>query len=76
MKTKDYNPSILEVKFAEVLHELQDEISRKLRDFVVLKSEYNIKLDNPVIEFQVIDKDGDEHSLVIKVIQRPDDHVN
>ena len=72
MITQDYNPSPIEVSFVQVLSELKDEISSKLANFEVYKIENNTQLDNPTIEFFLKDKDGDEHEIVLKVIQKPD----
>ncbi len=72
MKTKDYNPSILEVRFVDALNALKSEITKKLGDFEVTEIRSNKKLDNPTIEFIVKDRDGDPHALIVKVIQKPD----
>lgn len=72
MITQDYNPSPLEVRFVQVLSELKDEINVKLPNFDVYKIENNTQIDNPTIEFFLKDKDGDEHEIVLKVIQKPD----
>ena len=72
MITRDYNPSPLEVRFVQVLSELKDEINVKLSNFDVYKIENNTQIDNPTIEFFMKDKDGDEHEVVLKVIQKPD----
>jgi hypothetical protein len=76
MKTQDYNPSPIEVRFVEVLHELKDEISNKLENFDFYKIENDTTLDNPTIEFFLRDNDGDEHEIVLKVIQKPDNLVH
>ncbi len=72
MKTKDYNPSPIEVKFVEALKTLKSEISGKLTDFEIVDVQTNIRLDNPIAEFRLKDKDDDFHSLVVRVIQKPD----
>lgn len=72
MITKEYNPSPIEVRFVEVLCSLKDEINSKFANFDVVKIENNIKLDNPTIDFFLRDMDGDEHEIVLKVIQKPD----
>jgi len=72
MITKDYNPSPIEVRFVEVLCELKQEINEKLVNYDVLKIENNTKLDNPTIDFYLKDIDGDEHEVLLKVIQKPD----
>lgn len=72
MKTKDYNPSPIEVKFVEVLKMLKSEISEKMADLEIMDVQTNVKLDNPTAEFRFKDKDNDIHSLVVRVIQKPD----
>ena len=72
MKTATYNPSPLEVDFANVIHQLQDKIEANLTDNEIIKVENNINDDNPTLKFFLLDKDGDPHELVIKVIQVPD----
>lgn len=72
MITQNYNPSPIEVRFVEVLSELKDEINNKLVNFDVLKIENNTQLDNPTIAFYLKDNDGDEHEIVLKIIQKPD----
>lgn len=76
MITQDYNPSPIEVKFVEVLSDLKAEISSKLGIFEVYKIEKDTTLDNPTMEFFLRDKDGDQHEIVLKVIQKPDNLVN
>lgn len=72
MKTKDYNPSPIEVRFVEVLCELKDEINEKLVNFDVYKIENNTQLDNPTVDFHLKDSDGDNHEIIVKIIQKPD----
>jgi hypothetical protein len=52
MKTSSYNPSPLEVDFANALYILQKE--------------------NPQVRFHLLDKDGDPHEVVVRIIQIPD----
>ena len=73
MITQNYNPSPIEVQFVEILCELKDEINKKLTNFDVLKIENNTQLDNPTIDFYLKDIDGDEHEVILKVIQKPDE---
>lgn len=72
MITKEYNPSPIEVRFVEVINDLKDEINEKLQNYAIFKIESNIQLDNPTIDFFLTDSDGDEHEVVLKVIQKPD----
>jgi len=72
MITKDYNPSPIEVKFVEVLCELKNQINEKFGNYDVTRIENNSQLDNPTINFFLKDSDGDEHEVILKVIQKPD----
>ena len=76
MITQNYNPSPIEVRFVEVLCALKDEINKKLENFDVFKIENNTQLDNPTIDFYLRDKDGDEHEIILKIIQKPDNLNN
>ncbi|MTI23195.1 hypothetical protein E1176_19350 [Fulvivirga sp. RKSG066] len=72
MKTSKYNPSDLEVAFAQSLEDLKDDIQKKLPDNEIIKIENRIKEDNPLVKFYLLDNDGDPHEIVLKVIQTPD----
>lgn len=72
MKTSTYNPSPLEVDFANALYILQDQIQKHLQDNEVVKVESNIHRDNPMVKFSLLDKDGDPHEIVVRIIQIPD----
>lgn len=72
MITKEYNPSPIEVRFVEVLCDLKNEISDKLENFDLIAIENNTNLDNPTVDFHLRDMDGDEHEIILKVIQKPD----
>ena len=72
MKTSSYNPSALEVDFANALYVLQKEIEKNLHDNQVIHVESQIRRDNPMVKFSLLDKDGDPHEVVIRIIQIPD----
>jgi hypothetical protein len=72
MKTASYNPSPLEVDFANALYVLQKEIEKNLHDNQVIHVESNIRRDNPMVKFSLLDKDGDPHEVVVRIIQIPD----
>ena len=72
MKTSSYNPSSLEVDFANALIILQKEIQKHVQDNNIVNIESNIQRDNPMIKFSMVDKDGDPHEIVIRIIQIPD----
>jgi hypothetical protein len=72
MKTTSYNPSPLEVNFANALLSLQKELEKHLPDNQVIHVESNIRRDNPMVKFSLLDKDGDPHEIVVRIIQIPD----
>ena len=72
MKTSAYNPSPLEVDFATALHKLQQELEKNLSDNRIVHVESYVKRDNPMVKFSLIDKDGDQHEVVVRIIQIPD----
>lgn len=72
MKTSTYNPSPLEVDFANALRELQKEIEKYLHGNQIAKVENQLTRDNPMVRFNLVDKDGDPHEIVIRIIQIPD----
>jgi len=72
MKTSAYNPSPLEVDFANALLVLQKELEKKLQDNQIIHVESQIRRDNPMVKFSLLDKDGDPHEVVVRIIQIPD----
>jgi hypothetical protein len=72
MKTTSYNPSPLEVDMANALLILQDHIEKHLQDNKIIHAETDLKKDNPSVKLKLLDKDGDPHELVIKIVQIPD----
>lgn len=72
MKTSTYNPSPLEVDFANALYILQKEIEKHLQGNSVTNVETQLKRDNPMVRFSLVDKDGDPHEIVVRIIQIPD----
>ncbi|HYC83795.1 MAG TPA: hypothetical protein VEB86_01180 [Chryseosolibacter sp.] len=72
MKTDSYNPSSLEVDFANALYILQKELEKHLQYNTITNVETHLKRDNPMVKFNLIDKDGDPHEVVVRIIQIPD----
>ena len=72
MKTTSYNPSSIEVDMANALFLLQKEIEKHLLNNEIVHVESNIKRDNPMVKFNLLDKDGDPHEIVVRIIQIPD----
>jgi hypothetical protein len=72
MKTSTYNPSPLEVDFANSLYILQKEVEKHLQGNQVTNVELQLKRDNPMVRFSLVDKDGDPHEIVVRIIQIPD----
>jgi len=72
MKTASYNPSPLEVDFANALSFLQKELEKHLQHNQIVNVESQVKRDNPMVKFSLVDKDGDPHEIVVRIIQIPD----
>lgn len=72
MKTSLYNPSSLEVDFANALQILQKELEKHLENNVITHVENHLRKDNPMVKFSLVDKDGDPHEIVVRIIQIPD----
>lgn len=72
MKTVSYNPSSLEVDFANALIILQKEIQKHVQGNEITNVESHIQRDNPMVKFSLVDKDGDPHEIVVRIIQIPD----
>lgn len=73
MKTQNYNPSPLEKTFAEAILALQENIQEQLGSSIITNIKADLKADNPLIHFKLEDAEGDEHEIVIRIIQRIDD---
>jgi hypothetical protein len=74
MKTTAYNPSPLETEFARVLISLQQEIEKILVDKTITHSSTDLSQDNPTVRFHLLDKEGDRHVIMVKIVQTPDPH--
>jgi hypothetical protein len=73
MKTIEYNPSYLEIVVAEAIAEMHLHVDEKLKGTSrVIDIERHLKLDNPRIVFTLEDEDGDQHRIVVQVIQTLD----
>jgi hypothetical protein len=72
MKTPAYNPSPLEVDFANALFVLQKDIEKHLQNNEIVHVESNMNRDNPMIKFNLLDTDGDPHEIVLRIVQIPD----
>ena len=72
MKTDSYNPSPLEIDMANALFIVQKEIEKHLQNNEIVHVETSIKRDNPMVKFNLLDKDGDPHEIVIRIVQLPD----
>ena len=72
MKTTAYNPSPLEIDFANALITLEKELEKKLADNQIIHVETQVRRDNPMVKFSLLDRDGDPHEVVVRVIQIPD----
>lgn len=67
-----YNPSPLEVEFANIIEELRDQIEEKLNGNKIISIDKNSNVDNPLVRITLKDGEGDQHMLILKIIQKPD----
>ena len=75
MITTSYNPSKLEIELGEIIQELRPQIEEKLKDNVIEDIKFTSDKDNPDLILKLVDVDGDKHEVVLKIIQRPDQHL-
>ena len=57
---------------ANALFIVQKEIEKHLQNNQIVHVETNIKRDNPMVKFNLLDKDGDPHEIVVRIVQLPD----
>ena len=72
MITTIYNPSEIETELAEILASFKDQIENKLTSNSIKNISVRVNQDNPDLVLFLQDNDGDDHEVVIKIIQRPD----
>lgn len=72
MKTSSYNPSPLEIDFANALQILREQIQKHLLNNQITRVENYLGKENPMVKFNLVDTDGDPHEIVIRIIQVPD----
>ena len=72
MKTSSYNPSPLEIDFANALQILREEIQKHLLNNQITHVENHLGKDNPMVKFNLVDTEGDPHEIVVRIIQIPD----
>ncbi|MGC1243367.1 MAG: hypothetical protein WA874_17375 [Chryseosolibacter sp.] len=72
MKTSTYNPSPLEIDFANALQILQKDIEKHLLHNQIIHVENQLGKENPMVKFSLVDKDGDPHEIVVRIVQIPD----
>lgn len=76
MQTERYNPSQLEIQVANAIERLKAQIEEQLDHNKIIEIKSNTELDNPQLSLYLQDDDGDQHEIVIKVIQRIDNLKN
>lgn len=72
MKTTSYNPSKIELDFANAINGMMAEVQAKLPQYIIQEFIPRMDKDNPDLLVVLHDKDHDRHELVISFIQRPD----
>ena len=74
MKTQRYNPSPLEQELAQAIAQLKLELSQRM-SAEIITIESQLEVDNPKLNILLRDSDGDEHRMVVQVIQRIDEEA-
>ena len=74
MKTERYNPSPLEQELARAIQTAQQTLSSHLSGTLV-SVEAQLETDNPKLNLVIQDTDGDQHTLVVQIIQRIDEEA-
>jgi hypothetical protein len=72
MKTTIYNPSPLETEIAKALVSVQKELEKNLKDKTIAQISTDLEQDNPSVKITLLDKDGDHHEVIVKIVQIPD----
>jgi molecular chaperone GrpE (heat shock protein) len=72
MRTTSYNPSKLEVALTDALSQLTEQLNSKLGKYTVESIKTKTREDNPSLVLSILDEDNDPHTVVVKIIQRPD----
>ena len=72
MKTQHYNPSPLEQELARAIANMKEALSQEMSTEIVEIATL-LDIDNPQLNFVLRDEDGDEHKLVVQIIQRIDE---
>ncbi len=72
MKTTVYNPSPIETEIANALVNLKTQIEQHLQDKKISQISSDLSKDNPTVKINLVDKDGDQHEIVVKIVQIPD----
>ena len=72
MKTNSYNPGPLEIEFVNLLEDLIDEMNLRLKNRKIESTDIQLDQDNPTFRLEISDLDGDKHTMILKIIQRPD----
>jgi hypothetical protein len=74
MKTERYNPSPLEQELARAIEASKDALSAHLSG-TIASIDIQLETDNPRLNLLIRDADGDQHRLVVQIIQRIDEEV-
>ncbi len=70
MKPTQFNPSPLEVEFANAISDFKEQLVQKLTNMHLENIETHLNKDNPHVLFMLKETDGTRHEILIKCIQR------
>jgi hypothetical protein len=72
MKTTSYNPSPLEIEWANALSKIPSEIEKHLSGNRIVQAICDLTQDNPAVKIQLVDPEGDHPDVVVRIVQLPD----
>lgn len=75
MEYENYNPSPLEVEFADAIEQLSDQLAALIPDKKIINIEKRVNQDNPQLNITLESEQGKKSEIVIKIIQRVDQEL-
>ena len=75
MEHENYNPSPLEVEFADAIEQLSDQLAALIPDKKIINIEKRVNQDNPQLNITLESEQGKKSEIVIKIIQRVDQEL-
>jgi len=75
MDQESFNPSPLEVEFANAIEQVSEQLAGLIPENRILHVEKDILLDNPQLKVTLENNQGRKREVVIRIIQRIDQEI-